>query len=141
MNRCLPHEGRRALLAFAASLSFLSLPAAAQVSIQREAPKDVVLGRMTVIAPPSIDMDGREDRLSPGSRIRDLRNMLVLSGSLVGQTVPVVYRRETLTGLVHEVWLLTPEEYRQLAAIRGTSSGEGLKTFIDTLAALWGARR
>jgi hypothetical protein len=137
MNRC---HRRRALLALTA-LTSLPLLSWGQVSIQRDAPKDVVLGRMTVIAPPSIDMDGREDRLSPGARIRDLRNMLVLSGSLVGQTVPVVYRRETLTGLVHEVWLLTPDEYRQLAGIRGASSGDGLKTFIDTLAAIWGARR
>jgi hypothetical protein len=92
-----------------------------------------------VVAPPVIQMDGQPARLSPGSRIRDTRNMLVLSGSLAGQTVPVVYRRES-SGLVHEVWLLTADEYAKLSGI-ATNSPDGLTQFVTALATLFGARR
>ena len=138
MNRC---HSLRARLALAAFLSLGLVGAAApslalaQESIRREAPKDVVLGRMTVVAPPVIQMDGKDDRLSPGVRIRDARNMLVLSGSLAGTTVPVVYRRD-MTGLVHEVWLLTADEYGKL----GGAGGDAQK-LASLLAAIFGARQ
>ena len=107
--------------------------------MRRAAPRDVVLGKMTVVAPPAIQMDGKPDRLSPGSRIRDVRNMLVLSGSLAGQTVPVVYRREP-NGQVHEVWMLTDEEYRQLGG-KNLATGDGVRQFTELLSAIFGARR
>ena len=106
--------------------------------IRREAPKDVVLGKMVVTAPPQITLDGKPDRLSPGSRIRDLNNMLVLSGGLVGKPLPVVYRRDA-AGLVHEAWILTDEEYRKLG---GTGGGaDGARRFVELLALIFGARR
>src|SRR3954464_15799236 len=101
MNRCprtLARFGLAACLALA-SISYSFSPAALAQGMRREAPKDVVLGQMTVTAPPIITMDGKPDRLSPGSRIRDLNNMLVLSGGVVGVTLPVVYRRDA-AGLV-----------------------------------------
>src|SRR4051812_38311351 len=106
MNRCQsPLRARVALAAFL-SLGGIAclqpLAAGAQESMRREAPRDVVLGRMGVVTPPVITMDGRADRLSPGSRIRDRNNMLVLSAALSGSTVPVLYRRDS-AGLVHEV--------------------------------------
>lgn len=138
MNRC---HSLRARLALAAFLS-LGLAGAlapslslAQESIRREAPKDVVLGQMTVVAPPVIQMDGKDDRLSPGVRIRDLRNMLVLSGSLAGSTVPVVYKRD-MAGLVHEVWILTADEYTKLGG-----TGSDAQKFVEMLADIFGARR
>jgi hypothetical protein len=138
MNRC---HSRRALLALAASLS-LSLPlfARAQMAVVREAPKDVVLGKMTVLATPAIDMDGKPDRLSPGSRIHDVRNMLVLPGAINGRTLPVIYRREATTGLVHEVWILTPDEYTKLSGAASASGSQAVQQFIATLAAVWAAR-
>ncbi len=138
MIRC---ASRRVLFALAASLllAVSCLPALAQETIRREAPKDVVLGRMTVVLPPVIQMDGRPDRLAPGSRIRDTRNMIVLSGALAGQTVPVVYRRDS-AGLVGDVWLLTPAEYEKLSGT-STKTPEGLQQFVDVLAAVFGARQ
>src|SRR3954452_7920634 len=107
MNRCLSSRVRTVLFALAtlAALApvLLPTPAVAQ-GIMREAPKDVVLAQMAVGAPPEILIDGKADRLSPGYRIRDLNNMLVLSASLAGTTMPVVYRRDA-AGLVHEVWM------------------------------------
>jgi hypothetical protein len=115
----------------------LAFGASAQESIRREAPKDVVLAKMSVSLPPLIQMDGKDDRLSPGARIRDTRNMLVLSASLAGQTVPVVYKRDA-AGLVHEVWMLTADEYKQLGGASG--NGDAAK-FIELLALIFGARR
>jgi hypothetical protein len=142
MNRC---NSFRARLILAASLAFAGLSftyasiAQAQ-GIQRSAPKDVVLGQMTVTTPPQVTLDGKPDRLSPGSRIRDLNNMLVLSGGIVGKTVPVVYRRDA-AGLVHEVWILTAEEYSKLGGAGATGSAEGYQRFNELLALIFGARR
>ena len=122
---------------FLAGSALLAGIASAQ-GMQREAPKDVVLGQLVVTAPPEVTLDGKPDRLSPGARIRDLNNMLVLSGGIVGKNLPVVYRRDG-TGLVHEVWLLTPDEYQKLG---GAGSGsDGYLRFAELLNLVFGARR
>ena len=116
-----------------------ALAAQAQVVV-REAPKDVKPAMMAVSAtPPVVAMNGQPDRLSPGVRIRSTSNLLVLPATLAGQTVPTVFRRDA-AGLVHEVWLLTPEEY---AKVGGTDAGspDGYKRFAELLAAIFGARR
>lgn len=106
--------------------------------IVRTAPADVKPGRMIVTAPPEITLNGKPDRLSPGSRIRNINNLLLLSGSVVGQDLPVVYRRDA-AGLVHEVWVLTPDEYAKLGGTDG--SGEGAKRFAELLSLIFGARK
>src|SRR3569623_915862 len=108
MNRCI---GARRAVSFVLALAGLrlSFPSWSQ-GIVREAPKDVVLALMVVVAPPQITLNGQPDRLSPGSRIRDLNDMLVLSGGIVGKPLPVVYRRDA-AGLVHEAWILSADEY------------------------------
>ena len=105
----------------------------------REAPKDVRPGRLVVTAAPEITLDGKPDRLSPGSRIRNLNNLLVMSASITGQDIPVVYRRDA-AGLVHEVWVLTPDEYRRLGGV-DASSAEGFKRLNELLALIFGARK
>ena len=152
MNRCHMNQvpsspgtaPRSACIALAASLLLPLglLPGAAgnahaQETIRREAPKDVTLARMTIVAPPVIELDGKTDRLSPGSRIRDTRNMIVLSASLAGQTIPVVYRRDP-AGLVHEAWILTADEYKKLAGV--SSGSRGVQQFLELLALIFGAR-
>ena len=117
----------------------LAAGAAFAQGIVREAPKDVKPGLMAVSAtPPIISMDGKPDRLSPGARIRDLNNMLVLTGGLANQTVHTVYRRDP-SGLVHEVWLLTADEYRKLGGA-GSDSADGHKRFNELLQLIWAAR-
>jgi hypothetical protein len=122
---------------------FLSVVLVAGLSqaqtMTREAPKDVKPGRLVVTAPPIITMDGKPDRLSPGSRIRDTNNMLLLSGSVVGQSLPVVYRREP-SGMVHEVWVLTPDEYAKLGGSDGMAA-EGFKRFAELLNLIFGLRK
>jgi hypothetical protein len=146
MNRCQSVRARIALAAFlslAVVASVQPLAAGAQESMRREAPRDVILGKMGVITPPDITMDGKPDRLSPGSRIRDRNNMLVLSSSLstvlAGATVPVLYRRDS-AGLVHEVWILSADEYSKLAGIR-QGTPEGVQSFLDMLALIFGNRK
>jgi hypothetical protein len=128
---------KRCLSLLLVCLALLAGAAFAQ-GMQRTAPKDVVLGRMTVAQPPEIAMDGKPDRLSPGARIRNLNNMLVLSGSIAGQTLPVVYRRDA-AGLVHEVWQLTEDEYARLGGAR--QGPNGAQQFFDMLGLIFGARR
>jgi len=123
-----------------AAAALLATAAAAQGSPMRPPPADVKPGRLVVTAPPDVTLDGKADRLSPGSRIFDTRNLLVLSGELVGQQVPVLYRREPM-GMVHEVWVLTPEEFAKVAPeAAAAGSPDGHKRLADLLELIWKAR-
>ena len=123
MNRCFTFcAARRLALAMAA----LSLGAAAWAQTAplaaRFIPANTDQGVMEITTPPNLLLNGQNDRLSPGARIRGTNNMLVMSGMLVGQQLPVRYQREA-NGLIHEVWILTPEEaalnYRRPANLVG----------------------
>ena len=118
---------------------FVGAHALAQVNVIRTAPKDVKPAIIAVSAtPPIITVDGKEDRLSPGSRVRDRNNMIVMSGALAGKTLYTVYRRDA-AGLVHEVWLLDEQEY---AKVGGKYDGnpDGYKRFAELLDLIWQAR-
>jgi hypothetical protein len=122
----------------ATGLLALGTAATAQ-GIVREAPKDVKPAVIEVSAtPPIIRLNGKDDRFSPGVRIRDLNNMLVLTGNVANQKLYTVYRRDP-SGLVHEVWLLTADEYRKVG---GTDAGnpEGYRRFIELLNLVFAAR-
>ena len=95
-------------VALLASLVVTSLGSTAQI-ISRPFPPNAVRGILTVTQPPEVLMDGKADRLSPGSRIRGANNMLVMSGALVGQAMRVNYTREP-NGSIHDVWVLTEAE-------------------------------
>jgi hypothetical protein len=142
MNRCNEILARVmfAVLAAVTGISLIHVETAAAQGIRREAPADVVLGRLVVTAPPEVTVDGKPERLSPGSRIRDLNNMLVLSAGIMGRELPVVYKRDPV-GLVHEVWLLTEEEYRKLGGGSRSGGPDGHKRFAELLALVFAARR
>jgi hypothetical protein len=89
-------------------------PAAAQDMV-RQFPPAARRGTLEVTAPPNVLINGQADRLSPGARIKNTNNTLVLSGSLVGQRLLVNYLRET-HGLIHEVWILNEAETQQKRA-------------------------
>ena len=125
-----------ATLAVPALLAFGPASAQAQ-NVGRPIPKDVKFGWMVVIQPPEVTMDGEPDRLSPGSRIRHTNNLLVLSGTIVGQRVPVIYRRDTY-GLIHEAWLLSPEEAARLDNSTGAAFTQALNTLLGII---FGTRR
>ena len=96
---------RRFLLVAAACLS--ALPAAAQV--QRNFPQNALRGNIVFGTAPDILLDGQPARLAPGSRIRDMNNMLVVPGGLLGGRY-LVHFTVDLYGLVKDVWILTPQE-------------------------------
>ncbi|MES2936932.1 MAG: hypothetical protein V4864_04575 [Pseudomonadota bacterium] len=133
MNRCL----RWALLAF--SLFCASL-AQSQVVVERSVPADVKPGILAVQdMNGTITIDGKADRFTPGVRVHDVNNMLLLSGSLIGRNVYTVYRRESTTGQVHEVWLLTAQEYSKVGGAR-LGDPEGYKRFVELLNLIFTAR-
>ena len=94
-------------------------------ALRRDVPADVRLGSLVITQPPDVTLDGKPDRLSPGARIRNTNNLLLLSGSAVGQTLPVVYRRDA-AGLIHEAWVLTPQEAEKLGGVN-TGDAQGYK--------------
>lgn len=100
MYRCLAIAG--------AALGLLTV---AQAQPSRQFPAHALRGEIVVLAPPEITLNGEPARLSPGSRIRAQDNMLRLSAGMVGQKLRVHYTVDTL-GLVHDVWILRPEEAR-----------------------------
>jgi hypothetical protein len=119
-----------------AGFALLAALAYAQAPL-RDVPKDVKHGHIKVTSPPQVELDGKVDRLSPGARIRNVNNMIVMSGTLVGKTVPVLYRREA-AGMLHDVWILTPDEESKLGAADGAQGGQ---RFADLLAAIFGLSR
>ncbi len=130
MNRCIT------LLIFLVSLT--AAPVFSQ-GFTRDAPKDVKPGLLVVTAAPEITLDGKPDRLSPGARIRNTNNLLVLSASVTGQSLPVVYRRDA-AGLVHEAWVLTADEYSRLGGA-SSSGSDGYQRFNELLAFIFGSRK
>jgi hypothetical protein len=99
-----------------AAASLGALPASAQEI--REFPGAARRGRLVVTAPPHVQLDGKDDLLAPGVRIRNPQNLLVMSASIVGQALPVNYLREPSTGMLREVWILSEAE----AALRRPGS-------------------
>ena len=97
----------------------------------RSFPKDAKRGELVVLSAPDIAMDSKPDRLSPGVRIRDAKNNLVMSGTLANQRLVVNYLRDN-TGLVHSVWVLTSDEARQ--KMPGQSDGffSNIRSMFDT---------
>ena len=117
MNRChssftFKHFSRRtatcaALILFAVCAT--TVQAQVVVPIARAFPAQAQRATLVVVTPPDILINTRPDRLSPGARIRDTSNRLILSASMVGQTYLVNYLRDA-AGMVHEVWILTAQE-------------------------------
>lgn len=124
MNRCKPSlhpVASMALLAGLVSVASLGASnAAAQdappTQTQNEAanggrnfPIGTLRGKFMVVNPPEILLDGQPERLAPGARIRSAQRMLTMPASITGQNLLVNYTRDA-SGLVSEVWILTPEE-------------------------------
>jgi hypothetical protein len=121
MNRChttlpvAPLRRRLLRLVWALPLSGLAYVAPSQANAQvnlRPFPPAAERGVLQVIAPPVIQMNGKAERLSPGARIRGLNNLVLMSGSIIGQNLLVNFVRNA-TGEVHDVWVLTEAEAAQ----------------------------
>lgn len=82
---------------------------AASAQVQRNFPATALRGTLQFGEAPQVALNGKPARLSPGSRIRDAKNLLVMPAALAGQKWVVHYTLEPL-GLVHDVWLLRDDE-------------------------------
>ena len=85
------------------------LPLAAQAQAARPFPANALRGELQVTQPPEVLLNGQATRLAPGARIRGANNLMQLSGTLVGLRLTVHYTVDP-SGLVLDVWILTPEE-------------------------------
>ncbi len=99
MNRC--------ALMLSAVLCTASFAAAAQAP--RNFPATALRGELVVTAPPEVLLNKKPARLAPGSRMRGMDNMLILSGAALNQRLLVNYTLD-LHGNVMDVWVLTPGE-------------------------------
>lgn len=93
--------------ALVAAACAATLPAFAQAT--RTFPANALRGEIVVTLPPEIQLNGKPARLAPGARIVDERNLLQLSGALVGKRLVVHYTRDN-AGQPQQVWILTPAE-------------------------------
>lgn len=82
-------------------------PACAQV--QRNFPATALRGELVVLQPPEVLLNGKPARLAPGARIRDMGNLLVMSGALVNLKLTVNYTLEH-HGMLLDVWVLRDDE-------------------------------
>ncbi len=87
----------------------IALMAAVPAYAQRVFERNALRGELQLTTPPEALLNGQPARLSPGARIRNPQNMLVLSGTLLGQKLVVNYTVDGF-GLVHDVWVLSDAE-------------------------------
>jgi hypothetical protein len=117
MNRC---KAIASILFLTASAALFAIPAAAQTETipqtQNEAaaggrtfPVNTLRGSFMVVNAPQIELDGNTEQLAPGARIISADRMLVMPAAITGQKLLVNYRRDS-AGMVHDVWILTPDE-------------------------------
>ena len=135
MNRCPATSSRKTLLAAAAVVLLLQVPAthAQDEMLQgqpeaavggRNFPVNALRGKIAFGAPPMIELDGQPARLSPGVRVQNAQRMLAPPASLVGQSYLVNYTKEATSGMVNQVWILTADE-------AGTKRAGAAKPFFN----------
>ncbi|ODV13246.1 MAG: hypothetical protein ABT20_02465 [Rubrivivax sp. SCN 70-15] len=123
--------------AFLTALALFALAGPAAAQMQRNFPANALRGEMIVRQPPEIVLNGVPARLAPGARIRGQDNLLKMSGALVGQRLVVDYTRD-ISGLVLDVWILTPAE--QARQPWPTTEAQAKAWTFDPLAQTWSRR-
>ena len=93
--------------------SMLTLVCATQAGAERVFPEKAKRGDMKAYEYPSMKIDDNIYRLSPGSRIFNQQNLIIMPASLQVQTAPVMYMLD-MSGDLSRVWLLTGEEAARL---------------------------
>jgi hypothetical protein len=94
-----------------AAALLLALFATAAVAQLRTLPEGMQYGELRHLQAMYVELNGKPAQLSPGAQIRDADNRLVVPASLT-EKVGVGYLVDG-AGLVHRVWVLSPEEQLQ----------------------------
>ena len=102
---------RKVQLACLAAL--LVLAGATQAFAERTFPQQAQRGELNAYEYPSMKIGDNVYRLSPGSRIFNQQNLIIMPASLQIQAAPVMYMLD-MSGDLSSVWLLTGEEAARL---------------------------
>jgi hypothetical protein len=115
MNRCFtaPLTRRGAWACVALALLATHGLASAATYLPRELPKGSLRGELTLGNWPEATLGKLGVRMAPGARIKSADNTLVMPSLIAGTKLKVNYTVD-LYGLVHEVWILRPDELAQL---------------------------
>jgi hypothetical protein len=115
-------------------LALVSAGSAHAQAVQRNFPATALRGEISFGQPPEVLVNGQPARLSPAARVRGLNNMIVMSGSLMGQRAVVNYVLEP-TGLVQDVWILTDAERKKQPW--PTNAKDARAWSFDPIAQIW----
>ncbi|MEO8627982.1 MAG: hypothetical protein ABI612_07750 [Betaproteobacteria bacterium] len=102
----------RAVIALA--LSAVLAAASVLSRAERQFPADVAFAKMAQFDYPFVKIDKQVLRLAVGSRIYNDQN-LIITPSMAPATADVVYCKD-INGEVSQVWILSAEEARAIAA-------------------------
>ena len=89
--------------------AILVLAAATQTFAERNFPEQAKRGELKAYEYPLMKIGDNVYRLSPGSRILNQQNLIIMPASLQLQTAPVMYLLD-MSGDLSRVWLLTGDE-------------------------------
>ena len=89
------------------------LAGATQAFAERTFPLQAKRSDLQAYQYPSLKIGDKVYKLSPGSRIFNQRNLIIMLASLQVKTAPVMYILD-INGQVSRVWLLTGEEAARL---------------------------
>ena len=92
------------------ALVAVSVFAPAWAQVQRAFPQNTLRGAMVFGDYPQVTLNGRGAQLSPGTRVRDQDNRIVLAASLTGARLLVHYTLDMGGAQVQDVWILRAEE-------------------------------
>jgi hypothetical protein len=95
---------------FLVLLAFAGLSTAATAQL-RTIPQEAKRGEIRHLQDMLVEIDGKQQRLSPGAQIRDPDNRLLVPTALPERS-DVRYLFDG-AGMVHRVWILTPREKAQ----------------------------
>lgn len=98
-------------LALCLLTSLLAFAVATPVLADRNFPPRAARGEMKAFQYPYVKIGSRTLRLSPGSRIFNEQNMIVMPVSVQAQKAQVMYSID-MNGDLDDLWLLTAQEAR-----------------------------
>ncbi|WP_280187643.1 hypothetical protein [Delftia sp. PS-11] len=99
-----------ALLAIAACASLGASAQGLASDETRNFPPQAQFGTLAVTQFPTVEVDGKAVRTSPGFRLFSPERTLVQASTYQGQKLTVAYLIEPQTQWLHQAWILTPAE-------------------------------
>jgi hypothetical protein len=97
-------------------LFFIGFSISAPAFAQRTLPPAAKLGKVEAFAYPELRLSGKTYRMSPGAKIFDQSNRIVMPPHL-SQDVRVLFQTD-INGDLSKVWLLTPDELAREEQLR-----------------------